>query len=352
VESQLRALAAVARRDDATAEEVSQALADVGYQLFDQLLPARLQDLCWTFRQRGVQTILILSDEPHIPWELIKPFRMNPASDRFERVDDFWGEAFSLTHWLRGRPPVQSLSLRRVLAMAAGSVKPLEGSGKAARDLTKASNSSAASESAFASETVLPSADEELAVLRSLEAAGASVRVMAARRRHLTEAFERGEFDLLHLICHAQFGGTDTADASAVETEDGPFCVAELSPRLAGTLRSAAPLIFFNACHTGRLGFSLTRLGSWGVRLVQLGCGGFVGALWPVTVQAAPAFAQTFYEAIARGDPLGDAVRQARHRVRERFPSDPSWLAYCCFGDPLARVQKNMPVAGHSNTNQ
>jgi hypothetical protein len=31
---------------------------------------------------------------------------------------------------------------------------------------------------------------------------------------------------------------------------------------MADALRRAAPLIFFNACHTGRFGFALTRLGS------------------------------------------------------------------------------------------
>jgi hypothetical protein len=97
-------------------------------------------------------------------------------------------------------------------------------------------------------------------------------------------------------------------------------------------------LFFFNACHSGRLGFSLTRLGSWGARLVQLGCGAFVGALWPVTDKAALAFAQVFYELMAQGLPIGEVVLQARLRVRGRYPNDPSWLAYCCFADPMAGV--------------
>jgi hypothetical protein len=31
-------------------------------------------------------------------------------------------------------------------------------------------------------------------------------------------------------------------------------------------------------------------------------------------------------------------VRVARVRVREQYPGDPTWLAYCCFADPMARV--------------
>jgi hypothetical protein len=73
---------------------------------------------------------------------------------------------------------------------------------------------------------------------------------------------------------------------------------------------------------------------------VQLGCGGFVGALWPVTDKAALIFAQAFYQLVAQGLPLGEAVLQARERVRSGHPRDPSWLAYCCFADPMARVEK------------
>ena len=55
---------------------------------------------------------------------------------------------------------------------------------------------------------------------------------------------------------------------------------------------------------SGRNGFSLTRLGSWGARLVELGCGGFVGTLWPVSEEAAFAFAQAL-------DPAPDSPQRA-----------------------------------------
>jgi type VI secretion system protein ImpC len=340
VESRLRIVGAVARQLDATAAQVDKALADVGYQLYEQLLPAKLQELCWTLRQRDVKTVLILSDEPHIPWELIKPYRADPASGQFEQVDGFWGETFALTHWLRGRPPAQQLSLRRVLAMAAGATKA-SGSREAARDMLLASPEAASSDelSPLPANANLKCADEEINILRSLETAGAQLKVLPARRQLLYEAFERAEFDLLHLACHGNFAGLSGADASAVLMEDGVFSAAELSPRMACALRAAAPLIFFNACQSGRLGFSLTGLGSWGARLVQLGCGGFIGSLWPVTDKAALAFAQAFYELVASGLPLGEAVLQARQRAHEQHPQDPSGLAYCCFADPMARVE-------------
>jgi CHAT domain-containing protein len=183
------------------------------------------------------------------------------------------------------------------------------------------------------------SIDEELEVLRSLEASGSRVRFLPARRREILGLLEQGEFDLLHLITHGDFGGLSAADASAVQVEDGAFLVAELSPRMAAALRRAAPLIFFNSCHTGRIGFSLTRLGSWGAQFVHSGCGGFVGTLWPVTDRAALAFAQAFYGRMCQGLPIGQAMMAARQQVRERYPNDPTWLAYCCFADPMAKIE-------------
>jgi hypothetical protein len=84
-------------------------------------------------------------------------------------------------------------------------------------------------------------------------------------------------------------------------------------------------------------------LGSWGTQLVQLDCGGFVGALSPVTDKVALAFAQAFYDLVAQGLPIGEVVLQARQRVRGRYPNDPSWLALvlsplrCFFKKAMAR---------------
>src|SRR6185369_12974788 len=109
VENQLRSLGSIARQSDSTMEEVIKILSDIGCNLYDQILPKGLQEICWILRKRGVRSLMILSDEPHIPWELIKPYRTDPATGEFE-TDAFWGESFALTHWLRGRPPVGRLS--------------------------------------------------------------------------------------------------------------------------------------------------------------------------------------------------------------------------------------------------
>jgi tetratricopeptide (TPR) repeat protein len=340
VAEQLGLLGELAGQQEPTAEAVSQALAKVGCNLYDQLLPPTLKDLCWTFRRRGVKSLLILSDEPHIPWELIKPYRVDSATGVLEAEDDFWGATFALTHWLRGRPPAQQLSAQRIVAFAAGWGPRPAGESATHRNMVVADTTSTSPTEAPASPGLpaLPCANAELAALCSLEALGARIEVHPLRRQHLQEAFERGTFDVLHLAAHGSFGGTSAADRSAVITDDGLFRAADLSPRLLGHLRRSEPLIVFNTCDSGRLGFSLTRLGSWGATFVHLGCGAFVGTLWPVTDEAALEFARSFYLFLAQGFTIGEAMMHSRLAVRRRRPNDPTWLAYCCFADPQARL--------------
>ena len=239
VDNQLHSLGSLACQPGVAVEHVSATLARVGCNLFEQLLPKTLQDMCWTFRQRGIRKVLILSDEPHIPWELIKPHRTDPVAGGLIAEDVFWGEAFALTRWLRGRPPVQRFSFNRIFAMAQGGPALHTGSPEAVRDMVPLDENTAVGPETHdrPAGLDLESAGQELAILRSLEASGAQVRVLAARRFELIDAFERGGFDLLHFIGHGAFGGSFAADASAVRMEDGEFCVAELSTRIIAAMR-------------------------------------------------------------------------------------------------------------------
>jgi hypothetical protein len=64
-----------------------------------------------------------------------------------------------------------------------------------------------------------------------------------------------------------------------------------------------------------------------------------------VTDRAASIFAQTFYRSMIEGRPIGEAMVRARLRVHECHPNDPTWLAYCCFANPLARIELRGPTS-------
>jgi CHAT domain-containing protein len=327
---------AVMNRWGGDAEEI-RSLADLGNRLYDQILPEELKQLCWSLAERQVKTLLILSDEPYIPWELIKPYRLNPIPDLREE-QPFWGETFALARWLRGPAMTERFSLRRVCAVVPGGVTAVGPKAQESRNLVPMPASTAPPEEAPLAgiPASLPGAQRELQALLDLMESRARVQVLPAKRREVLAAFEKGEFDLLHVASHGRFGGVSAADASSLLLEDGLFQAAELAPRLAAVLRQSAPLVFFNACQTGRSGYSLTRLGAWSAELIRLGCGGFVGTQWRVTDEVALEISQLFYGRLFAGVPIAEALRDARNLARSRHPHDCTWLAYSCFADPNA----------------
>jgi hypothetical protein len=175
-------------------------LADLGNSLYDQVLPERLQALCWPLAERGVHSLLVLSDEPHVPWELIKPYRLNNTTGRREELP-FWGETFALARWLRGPSAADRFSLRRVGAMVSGAAP--------VRNLVVETGTAAPQECAplAGPASALPGVEEELRAVRELKRYGSEVRVLPPRRREVLAALEEGAFDVLHVACHGSFEG-------------------------------------------------------------------------------------------------------------------------------------------------
>lgn len=317
-------------------------LEDLGQKLYDQVLPAEARELCWLLEQSGVRSLLVLSDEPHIPWELIKPYRQEAAGVRPVSLP-FWGESLALARWVRG-PAVRDRFLRNRLSVVApggdstASIAAMK-RGMGATPATPSIHPAPLS----ALDPALPGTALELDAVRSLEHQGIQVRVLPARRNEVLVALEEGDFDLFHVASHAHFGGVKSGDASAVLLEDGVLRAIDLSPRMAAGLQRAAALIFFNGCQTGRVGYSLARLGAWGAELIRLGCSGFIGTQWDVNDEAALEFAREFYRLLFAGIPIAEALRQSRLYLQSRHPNDPTWLAYCCFAHPLARLDTATP---------
>lgn len=90
-------------------------------------------------------------------------------------------------------------------------------------------------------------------------------------------------------------------------------------------LRGRQPLVFLNACESGRLGASLTEWDCWPKTFWERGAGAFVGISWPVRENPARVFAEAFYEALLGGRTLGEAAGAAREAAKPL--GDASWLA-------------------------
>src|SRR5690606_30594825 len=85
--------------------------------LFEQLLPEEFRIEYFTriqpLQQAGkIKSMLITSDEPWIPWELLKPYYYSVSEGREYVAENFWALDFQLARWLAGRGPAARVTVQ------------------------------------------------------------------------------------------------------------------------------------------------------------------------------------------------------------------------------------------------
>jgi hypothetical protein len=270
-----------------------------GGSLFENLLPEKLQHLLWAL-QTKISTLQIVTDDPYIPWELM---RLRRREGRRTTEGPFLCEAYAVTRWQRGAIESHALPLKRLALVIP------ETSG-------------------------LPMAGGEREDVLALHGTEREVTEIPAKYLEVKKALSTGDFDAWHFGGH---GATYSKDPNLwdLKLDDEPLRPEDMGSA-AGNLGPMQPLVFFNGCHTGRSGWTWAGLGGWPQALLNAGAGAFIGTLWAVGDKKARTFAKAFYEHFLGGQPIGESARQARLRVRDEFPGDPTWLAYTVFAHPLA----------------
>jgi len=327
-----RRITALARKDDPTAElanrtfgavnggdsrgrlqsgDIDRRLRQLGQNLWRDLIPKDLQDIYGGEQEQWKdRTLLVLSDEPHIPWELLWPYGKG-WSDKGP-----WCETLCLTRWLRSddqgngnaKPPVH-LQLSPVALIAP-------------------------------TDSGLPAAQAESAMLAALFAKRelADVSPPEPTWSQVMDMLEDGKYQWVHVAAHGSFYPEAPEADSALwlqgQTALNPDAI--VGPEIETHLAEQRPVFIFNCCEVGRQGWSLTQIGGWANRLIGAGAGLYIGPHWVVSDGPAKNFALSLYENLLAGDPVGEAVRKARRVARQQ--GDPTWLAYSVYAHPNARV--------------
>lgn len=286
-------------------------LVTIGQDLFYQLFSPELRQEYWRIKQLRetgkVRSLLIISDEPWMPWELVKPYQFDQNSNR-ALEDGFLAESFQVARWLTRRGVASHLDIT------------------AARLVAPALN--------------LTYSQKEIDYFGGLDRRGVEVGKPLATRSEVLATIRTARIRLLHLAAHGNFR-PDNPNDSPLELDNGEYLrPSDLAGARAETLRMERPLVFLNACHGAQLAFALTGLGGWAERMVgDIGVSAFVGALWEINDLLAAEFAIHFYDQLIEGRPLGEAFHAARLHIRELAPANPTWLAYTLYADPNARVR-------------
>jgi hypothetical protein len=282
-------------------EIAARKLAAKGAHLTESLMPPDLQESLWAVRDR-IASVIIQSEEPWIPWELCR--LIGKDGDRVVE-GPFLCEAFAVTRWLPGEGFKRPLRLTKLALIVPA-------------------------------DSGLPLATDERDYVLSLAGDGRTVTAIDPTYDKVQDAFAAGIYDGWHFTGHGAARDANPDRSSIILGGDQSFTPEDVSGQ-AANVGIPHPLVFINACQVGRGGMGLTGIGGWARKFVQSGAGAFIGAYWSVYDEAAFDFAKEVYTRLLDEKPIGDAVREARAKVREG--GDPTWLAYTVFADPLATVQ-------------
>jgi hypothetical protein len=291
------------------------ALEQIGENLYDMLFPPLLKDFYKRCAPQA-RTILIYSTEPWIPWEIIKPYGGGLA----DRDCDFLCARFQVARWLtltntRPNPLRRQVTMRTLCPVVPPSNLP-----------------AAQLESRYM--TSLPARWPPLTLYNPLPRSADEVRAVMAS----------GRVNLFHVATHGNFQVSDPTNA-AIQIGTSQLTPASLTGNpIANGFAAEQPLVFINACHSGRQGLALSGLGGWVDRMVQLGASGFIGTNWEVQDDLAAQFAIRFYDNLRLGSTFGAACRQARQEIRQANPGNSTWLAYVLYAHPLGTLQVVPPA--------
>lgn len=305
------------RRSSVPREIVDGQIRRLGHHIWQDFIPSGLKRLYEQERDEWSQgTMLVYSDEPHLPWELTWPF--DDRSGEWEDKEP-WCHSLCLTRWLRqgqqdngNQMAPARLELGSIAVLAPTSSRfPRMSSAQAER------NALLELMQRFRVEDVAPADSKWADLMRFLEGSG---------------------YDWVHIAAHGNFQPMDQGGNAVLWLQqDDAFMPWHMTgARITRHLRRQRPAFFFNACEMARQSWGRNEIGGWADQLIALGASLFVGPLWNVKDSSATVFATTFYEHLLAGKRMAEAVRKARSAAREA--GDSTWLAYSVFGHPNATV--------------
>ena len=294
-------------------EQLRKEARALGAKLSRELFDPDVARVLWPLRNR-IKAVQIVSWEPLIPWELVRLHNPDTAE-----IDERFLAEYGLVRTLSDEGPVRILPMKRWRYFnAAYPMGSMESVGAELGYFTGASE-------------------------KSLSARSLRADAIAPSRDALYDALAEGDFDVLHISCHADASHQSIEGSTLIvgdatrpgETEPHQIEIDTVTVEAEARLRRSRPLVFLNACETGQTGAVLTQLGGWPIVFLRAGAGAFVGATWAVRDKPAAAFATAFYDALLDGKTLAEAASEARASAKAL--GDASWLAFKVYGHPRAR---------------
>lgn len=271
------------------------------------MAPEVFRKVYWALwdRHRRPLTIQFISDEPHMPWELMRPAREDDSE-----IHPPLALKHSVARWIKRW---DGYMRNRLPAGRLCTIAPKYAS--ASRALKRAQNESDALVSAFSARR---ESGTRAAVLTLLETAPPPEPLA-----------------VLHFAGHGKFA-PEAATHSSIKLEDGDLSASEVERPEVRLGRACRTLVFFNACEVGAAGAVFGEVGGWADAFLGRQFGGFIAPLWSVDDEDAGVVAAELLKRIlTHGEPIGAALRAVREA---HGATSPTFYSYLYYGDVTARI--------------
>lgn len=288
----------------------------IGEELY-KLTPSCFREVYWImFDKYGSFPIQILSDDPYMPWELMRPTR--PGAEPQQPEADILGQRHPVGRWF---PDVEGLLFVKLKRGKVATIAP----DYSKRFLKRL-------------KPLLSAQTDSKAILNMLKTDAIPV---TGRKLDVIELFEdagKAEIALVHYAGHGM-SKTKRAYLAELLLEDTDLLVPDIDRQETQLGKNRHPLVFFNACQVGRSGLNLGVIGGFAEALAQKEFGGFIAPLWSVYDVDASTVTQQFLEEILPV-PHGNqrTFAAAMQRVRSELgEQSPTFLSYVYYGDVMAK---------------
>jgi len=297
-------------------EDIERRIKQFGQNLWKELIPDELKEVYASEQEEWQNhTLLIVSDEPYFPWELVWPY----GSDWQD--EGFWCETTLLTRWLR---------------------RDAQGNGHESPPIWMPLE-------AFAciapTDSKLPAAQDQYQYILDMVKTS-QLKDLAPSPpswSNVMDLLEGGGYNWFHAAAHGNFYPESPDTDSAIWLQDNHALTPTnfVGSEIEKYIKDLRPGFVFNACHGARQGWAMTRLGGWANRLISIGAGVFLAPLWTVTDKLALEFTKSLYSNLLEYKTVAEAVRSSH--IAKRRIGDPTWLAYSVYSHPNARF--TLPTA-------
>lgn len=297
----------------------------LGLRLWKDLIPQELKDHYIENREQWRdKTLLIMSDDPYIPWEVVWPYNEGKKYDNWEQDKYPWCISMKMTRWLNhdvreddeSRPPTQ-LKLNKFACIA-----PRYSGGQ---ELENAQREQEHLAQLCIDKNINDTTPDKLSYSK------------------ICELLQTGNYNWLHIAAHGGFNSNTPDDASAIYLEgDEKLTIDDMiGPDIEGHIWSTRPAFFFNTCHGGRQSWGLAGLGGWPNHLISSGASLLIAPLWRVDDEYALDFARRFYNELLNGKTVAEAVQLSRQAIFEQYyetEGDATCFTYSVYAHPKARI--------------